>query len=155
MALSTAYLTSKQKQIWDLKGKGLLEASIARKLDVSRQAVHKALNVANAKVSQALQETARLNKIRVKTVDPTTGILVGYSPEFKTVAMITFSAKNGVQIWYRHEGDCKSCNQLQACRTTLLAEAEERDIQLPENYGSMLPSQLAEILFSKIIGEQG
>jgi len=154
MALSNCYLTSKQKQIWDLKGKGLLEANIARRLDVSRQTVHKALNVANAKVSQALQETARLNKIRVKTVDPTNGILVGYSPEFKTTAMITFSAKNGVQIWYRHEGDCKNCDQLQACRITLLAEAEEREIQLSENQSLMLPSQLAEILFSKIISER-
>jgi len=154
MSLSTAYLTLKQKQIWDLKGKGLLEASIARKLDVSRQTVHKALNVANAKVSQALQETAKLNKIRIKTVDPINGILVGYSPEFKTTAMITFSARNGVQIWYRHEGDCENCEQLPACRKSLLAEAKERDIGLTEDQKSMLPSQLAEILFSKIIGER-
>jgi len=154
MPLSTGYLTSKQKHIWDLKGKGFLEANIARKLDVSRQTVHKALKIANDKVSQALQETAKLNKIRVKTVDPTNGTLVGYSPEFKTTAIITFSAKNGVQIWYRHEGDCENCDQLKACRTTLLAEAEERDIQLPENRISMLPSDLAEILFSKIIGER-
>jgi len=70
MALSNGYLTSRQKCIWNLKGKGLLRTSIARRLDVSRQTVHKALNVANAKVSQALQETARLNKIRVRTVDP-------------------------------------------------------------------------------------
>jgi len=154
MALSSGYLTSKQKRIWDLKGKGFLEANIARKLDVSRQTIHKALNIANEKVSQALQETARLNKIRVKTVDPANGILVGYSPEFKTLAMITFSARNGVQIWHKHEGDCKNCDQLQACRKSLLVEAEERDIQLPENQNSMLPSQLSEILFSKIIGEQ-
>lgn len=154
MALSTAYLTLKQKHIWNLKSKGLLEANIARKLNVTRQTVHKALNVANTKISQALQETAKLNKIKVKTLDPTNGILVGYSPEFKTVAMITFSARNGVQIWYRHEGDCKNCDQLQACKTTLLVEAEDRKIQLPENLGSMLPSELAEILLSKITGER-
>lgn len=154
MALSNGYLTSKQKRIWDLKGKGLPEANIARKLDVSRQTVHKALNTANCKVFQALQETARLNKIRVDTVDSANGILVGYSPEFKATAMITFSAKNGVQIWYRHEGDCKNCDQLKTCRKSLLAEAEERDIQLSENQKSVLPSKLAEILFSRIIGER-
>lgn len=153
MALSTAYLTSKQTKIWNLKGKGLLEANIARRLNVSRQTVHKALNIANAKISQALQETARLNKIRVKTLDPNNGILVGYSQEFKTLVMITFSARNGVQIWYKHEGDCKNCDQLQACRTTLLIEAEERDIQLPKNHDSMLPSKLADVLFSKVMGE--
>jgi len=153
MALSTAYLTSKQKHIWNLKSKGLVEANIARKLNVTRQTIHKALNIANTKVSQALQETAKLNKIKVKTVDPTKGILIGYSPEFKTKAMITFSARSGVQIWFRHEGDCENCDQLQVCRTILLAEAEDRNIQLSENTDSMLPSKLAEILFSKIVGE--
>ena len=154
MALSTGYLTLKQRQIWGLKGKGLLETNIARRLNITRQTVHKALNVANTKVSQALQETARVNKIRVKTVDPTNGILIGYSQEFKTDALITFSARNGVQIWYRHEGDCWNCDQLQACRTTLLAEAEDRNIQLPENPDLMLPSKLAEVFFSKIMGER-
>ena len=153
MTLSMGYLTSRQKRIWDLKSKDLFEADIARRLDVTRQTVHKALNIANTKVFKALQETAKLNKIKVRTVDPTKGILVGYSPEFNTTAMITFSARNGVQIWYRHEGDCENCDQLQICRTTLLVEAEEREIQLPENKDSMLPSELAEILFSKIIGE--
>ena len=153
MTLSMGYLTSRQKWIWHLKSKGLLQASIARRLNVTRQTVHKALNVANTKVSQALLETAKINKIKVRTVDPTNGILIGYSPEFKTTAIITFSARNGVQIWYRHEGDCENCDQLQVCRTMLLAEAEDRNIQLPENSNSMLPSKLAEILFSKIIGE--
>jgi hypothetical protein len=153
MALSTGYLTSRQKQLWDLKSKGLLEVNIARRLNVTRQTVHKALNVANSKVSKALLETAKLNKIKIKTVDPTNGILIGYSPEFKTTALITFSARNGVQIWYRHEGDCENCDQLKVCRTMLLTEAEDRNIQLPENPNSMLPSKLAEILFFKIIGE--
>jgi len=155
MALSTGYLTSKQMQIWNLKSKGLLEANIARKLDVSRQTIHKALNVANTKVAQALQEAARLNKIAIKTVDPSRGILVGFSQEFKASVVITFSARNGVQIWYRHKGDCKSCDQLQTCITMLLAEAEEREVQLPEYHETMLPSELAEILFSKIMGERG
>lgn len=153
MALSTGYLTLRQKRIWDLKSKGLIEVNIARRLNVARQTVHKALNVANTKISQALLETAKINKIRVKAVDPTDGILIGYGLEFKTTAMITFSARNGVQIWYRHEGDCENCDQLQACRTMLLAEAEDRNIQLPENPNSMPPSKLAEILFSRIIGE--
>jgi transcriptional regulator len=153
MALSTGYLTSRQKQIWNLKSKGLLQVDIARRLGVTRQSVHKALSAANNKVSQALEEAAKINKIRVKTVDPTDGVLVGYSREFKTDALITFSARNGVQVWYRHEGDCKNCDQLQDCRAMLLAEAEDRNTQLPENSDSMLPSKLAEILFSKIIGE--
>ncbi|MEM3699437.1 MAG: hypothetical protein QXL57_01010 [Candidatus Bathyarchaeia archaeon] len=153
MSLTTGYLTSKQKLIWDLKSKGLSEASIARKLEVTRQTVHKALDIAISKIHAALEEAATINKIRIKTMDPTQGILVGYSPDFKTDAIITFSAKNGVQVWYKHEGDCRNCDQLQTCRKMLLVEAEERNMQLAENANSMMPSKLAEILFSKIIGE--
>ncbi len=153
MALSMAYLTSKQRLIWDLKRKGLPEAGIARKLGVTRQTTHKALNIANSKVYKALEEAAKLNKIKVRTVEPTKGVLAGYSPEFKTSVIITFSARNGVQIWYKHEGACETCDQLQVCRIMLLAETEDRNIQLPKNSDSILPSKLAEILFSKIMGE--
>jgi len=152
MSLSTGYLTSKQKLIWDLKKNGFLEVNIARKLKVTRQTVHKALNTANSKVYAALEEAAKIAKIRVENIDPSKGILVGYSPDLKTKALVTFSARNGIQVWYRHEGDCKNCDKLQACRGTLLAEAKDRSIQLPENADSMLPSKLAETLFSRIMG---
>jgi len=153
MTLSMGYLTSKQKLIWNLKNKGFSEAGIARKLSVTRQTVHKALNVANSKVSMALEEAAKLNRIKIQTIDTIKGILVGHSSEFRTAAIITFSARNGVQIWYRHEGDCENCDQLQVCKEMILAEAKDRNIQLPENTNSMLPSKLADILFSKITGE--
>jgi transcriptional regulator len=153
MALSAGYLTSKQMKIWDLKRRGFLEAGIARELNVSRQTVHKAADVADSKVSQALMETAKLNKTKVKTVDPAIGILSGFNSEFKTPVIITFSAKNGVQVWYKHEGDCENCDHFENCRKTLLAEIEERNIQPPENLGSISPSKIAELLFQKITGE--
>jgi DNA-binding CsgD family transcriptional regulator len=153
MSLTTGYLTSKQKLIWDLKRKGLSEANIARKLKVTRQTIHKALDIANSKVYAALKEAATINKIGIKAMDPAQGVVVGYSPDFKTDAIILFSAKNGIQVWYKHEGDCRNCDQLQTCRKMLLVEAEDRNMQLPENANSMMPSKLAEILFSKIIGE--
>lgn len=152
VALSVGYLTARQKQIWALQGKGLIEAEIARRLKVTRQTVHKALNTANNKVSKALLEAAQLNKIKVGSLDPAKGILIGRSRVFKTTTLITFSAKNGVQVWYKGEEDCWNCDQLQECRRILLAEAEERGIQLPEDKDSMLPSKLADILFSKIVG---
>jgi len=153
MSLITGYLTDKQKLIWDLRRKGFSEAGIARKLKVTRQTVHKSLDVANSKVFTALEEAAKINKIKIETLDPAKGILLGYSSYFKTAAIITFSAKNGVQVWYRHEGDCNNCDQFKFCKETLLSEAKERNIPLPENANSMPPSKLAEILFSKIIGE--
>jgi hypothetical protein len=150
--LSMGYLTPAQKQIWELKTTGIAEASVARKLKVTRQTVHKALDIANAKISQSLEETAKINKIKIESISPATGVLVGYSTHFRTKALITFSVKNGVQLWYKHEGDCKNCEQLDVCKTTLIAEAKDRNIDLPEG-NAIYPSELAETLFTKITGE--
>ncbi len=153
MTLSLGYLTSKQKIIWDLKSSGLQEAKIARKLNVTRQTVHKAIDTANVKIGEALAETAKINKIEIQTVDPTKGFLLGYSSHFKTKAFITFSAKNGVQVWYKHEGDCEKCSKLQTCRETLLVEAKDRNFLILDDTSKILPSKLAEALFAKIVGE--
>jgi hypothetical protein len=154
MTLSTGYLTAKQKIMWDLKSSGLQEANIARKLDITRQTVHQTLNIANLKIGEALEETAKLNKIETQKIDPDKGFLLGYSNHFKTQAFITFSAKNGVQIWYKHEGDCEKCSKLQTCRETLLTEAKDRNFLLLDDTCKILPSKLAEALISKITGEK-
>lgn len=153
VTLSAGYLTPKQKTIWDLKSTGLTESGIARKLSVTRQTVHKTLDIASSKVLESLEETARINNIKIESINLPTGVLVGYSAHFKTQALITFSVKNGIRAWYKHEGDCKNCEQLQTCKQTLFEEAKERNIPLPNNIESMLPSEFANVLFSKIIGE--
>ena len=153
MTLSLGYLTSKQKTMWDLKSNGLQEANIARKLNVTRQTVHKALDIANLKIGEALTEVAKINKIEVETLDANRGFLKGYSNHFKTQAFITFSAKNGIQLWYKHEGDCEKCQKLQTCRETLLSEAKDRNFLLLDDTSKILPSKLAEALFAKITGE--
>ena len=150
VSLSLGYLTSKQRLLWVLKRGGLREADIARKLHVSRVTVNKAVARANLKVGEALEETAQLNKIEIETVDAAKGFLSGYSPHFKTQAFVTFSAKNGVQVWYKHEGNCEKCSRLKACRDILLAEAEERRFLITEDPSRILPSRLANVLFSKI-----
>jgi hypothetical protein len=152
-ALSDGYLTPKQLKIWYLKRRGFFEAGIARELKVSRQTVHKAVDVAESKVAQALMETARLNKIRVKAVDPAMGLLSGFSAEFKTTAIITFSMRNGVQVWYKHEGDCKNCDNLDNCKKTLLAEIEERNIRPSESLESMPPTRISEFLIQRLMEE--
>jgi len=139
--------------MWDLKSSGLQEAHIARKLNVTRQTVHKALDTANLKIGEALEEMAKINKIEVQTLDPNKGFLLGYSSHFKTPAFITFSAKNGIQVWYKHEGDCEKCSKLQTCRETLLAEAKDRNFLLLDDTSKILPSKLAEALIAKITGE--
>ena len=153
MTLSLGYLTPKQKNIWNLKTSGLQEAHIAKQLSITRQTVHKALDTANTKIGEALQETAKINKIDIQTVNPERGFLMGYSSHFKTKAFITFSAKNGIQVWYKHDGDCQKCSKLESCRETLLAEAKDRNFLLLDDTSKILPSQLAEALISKITGE--
>jgi hypothetical protein len=147
------YLTSKQKLVWRLKSEGFTEAGIGRKLDITRQTVHKALNVANQKVLQALEETAKINRIEIQTVSPTQGYLTGYSSHFNTEAFVTYSPSHGIQIWYEHEGNCNKCRRAKECRDILLKEASERKIDFGEDVDKILPSKLAKILFSKMKGE--
>lgn len=154
MSLSAGYLTSKQRMIWGLKSSGLPEADIARKLQVTRQTVHKAVNTANTRVLESLEEAAKLNKIEIENIDAAKGFLVGYSSHFKTKAFVTFSAKNGVQVWYKHEGNCEKCDRLQTCRDILLVEAYERNFLVTEDTSRILPSKLADALFSRIAGDQ-
>ena len=152
MNLHLGYLTKKQSFIWSLSSNGLTEAGIARKLSITRQTVHHALNSANQKIGESLEETANINKIEIQTLNPTKGFLIGYSPHFKTQTFITFSAKNGIQIWYKHEGNCEKCKRQTACREVLLEEAKERKLPLQEPADQVLPSKLAEALFSAITG---
>lgn len=153
MTLSVGYITQKQTQIWNLRKKGLPEATIARKLNVTRQTVHKAIDVANGKIEQALIEAAKLSRTEVKNVDSVKGILTGYSLEFGTQVIVTFSANNGIQVWYKHEGNCRNCDNLGKCWNTLLVEIEDRNIQLHGDFESFPPSKLAELLFKKIMDE--
>jgi hypothetical protein len=153
MALSLGYLTPKQTQLWDLKSSGVPEATIARRLNITRQTVHQTIGTANTKIAEALEETAKINKIETQKLFPEKGFLMGYSVHFKTPVFITFSAKNGIQVWYKHEGDCEKCRKLQTCRETLLAEARDRNFLIIEDPSKISPSKLAEALFSKIAGE--
>ncbi len=154
VSLSTAYLTSKQRIIWGLKSKGHQEVSIARELNITRQTVHKTINIANQRVFDSLNEAAQLNNIDVQTINTAKGFLSGYSPHFKTQAFVTFSAKNGVQVWYKHEGHCQTCQRLQKCRELLVTEAKARNFLLTEDINQLSPSKLADVLFSKIMGEK-
>ena len=153
MALSSGYITQKQAEIWEFKRKGCSESDIARKLQVTRQTVHKAADLANMGIEAALAEAANLNKIRIEKTDAAKGILVGRSIEFRMPVIVTFSSRNGLQVWYKHEGDCVHCERIQKCKDTLLAEMEARNIQLKEDEKSIPPSRLAELFFKSLLRE--
>ncbi len=153
MSLLHGYLTPRQRRIWRLRFQGLTQADISRTLNVTRQTVNRAVTTIDAKVSRALTEAAQLHGVEARRLDPLKGYLLGYSSRLKTEVLMTFSSKNGVQIWYRGEGECGSCSRLEECTRILLSEAEERGIQLAEGDKASSPSKLAERLFIRILGE--
>jgi DNA-binding CsgD family transcriptional regulator len=153
MNLSSGYLSLRQRQIWGLKNRGKQEASIAKELNVTRQNIHNTLKTANSRIAQSLTEAAQINKIEIQTLNTQKGFLSGYSHHFKAQAFVTFTAKNGIQIWYKHEGNCEKCKRLKQCRAMLVAEANERNFLLTQDANEILPSKLADALFSKISGD--
>jgi len=144
-------LTDKQLLLWRLRRSGLSISEIASRLGISRQAVHKSLQSIESKVYRALIATARASKIEVRKIDAQKGVLVGWSPGLDTEVYITFSSKNGIQIWFRHERrDCKDCPFREDCKRILFEEAEERGISLPKDE-NLDPSDLAKLLFEKLV----
>jgi DNA-binding CsgD family transcriptional regulator len=153
MSFRFGYLTPRQRKYWSLRRGGSTQAEISREMDVTRQTVNKTFNAIDSNVSRALLEAAQINRIQISRLDAEKGFLLGRSPSFGIEALVTFSERNGIQVWYRGEGGCSECSWLSSCRQKLLIEAEERGIQLPEEAEDVEPSKLAEILFKKIMEE--
>ncbi|MCD6510780.1 MAG: hypothetical protein J7L11_10400 [Thermoprotei archaeon] len=143
-------LTDRQLSLWRLKRSGLRISEIAARLGISRQAVHKGLRAVEAKIYRALVSAAMASKVEIRNIDVEKGLLVGWSPWLKVDVYILFSAKNGVQIWFKHEGNCRECPLRDDCRSLLLDEAEERGIMLPKGE-DIEPSQLAKMFFKKLL----
>jgi DNA-binding CsgD family transcriptional regulator len=149
--LPRAYLTDRQLEVWRLRLRGLSKAEIGRRRGVSRQAVYDAEGVMLRKVEAALRHAAGANMIEVRHIDPTKGILLGYSPATKNRVIVTFSARNGVQTWHYEQPDCGACQWEDRCRNRLLAEAEERGIRVLDEERQLPPSKLAHLIFSRVI----
>jgi hypothetical protein len=123
---------------------------IASRLGVSRQAIHKTLNQANERVLGALLDTAQINKLDIKKVDPSKGVLVGYSLGFRSKVFVIYSAQNGVQLWYEHQGQCEGCQRREDCTQKLLETAKEWEVELTGEEEKLPPTLLAERLFSEV-----
>ena len=151
MGFQFGYLTPLQRKYWGLRRRGLTQADISRELDVTRQTVNKTLNVIDSRVSRALLEAARVNRVEISQVNPEQGFLLGRSPSLGMDVLVTFSARNGILVWYRGEGGCAECSWRSRCKQNLVTEAEDRGIPLPEAMEEMEPSQLSELLFKNIM----
>ena len=154
MSVLSGYLTSYQAEIWHLFRRGLSQTEIASNLGVSRQAIHKTVNKANDRVLKALLDTAEINKLDVKKVDPAKGILVGYSQGFYSRVFLAYSPKNGVQLWYEHQGQCETCQRREECISKLMETANEWEMDLAEENKMLPPTLLAEKMFSGVAGSK-
>jgi transcriptional regulator with XRE-family HTH domain len=137
--------------MWSLKRKGFSQAEISRRMNVTRQTVNKTINVIDSKITKALLEAAQLNRINVKNVNSQKGFLFGRSMVFDMDVLVTFSERNGLQLWYKGEGGCSNCADSEDCKQRLIAEAEERGITLPDNTKIIEPARIADLLFMKIM----
>jgi len=155
MAFFNAYLTPKQMNLWRLRFDGHTQSEISRITGVTRQTINKAFGVINSKVTNALLEGAKFNRIEINRLDMERGYLLGRSLEFGLEALITFSDENGLQIWYKGEGNCSQCETVDGCREKLIKEAKIRGIPIPEDSEKEIPSYIADILFEKIMEEAG
>jgi len=151
--MRSGYLTSKQLTFWSLRRQGLTQAEVSRKVGVTPQTTNKTFNAIDAKMYRALTDAAQLHRLDIRGIDLRKGFLLGHSPTWKTDALVTFSAANGVQVWYKGEGDCSDCTKLESCRQALIKESEERGIPLPRDKARVSPSQLSDNLFKAILEE--
>ena len=150
--LHSAYLTARQLHTWDMMRNGLSQSEIARRLNVSRQAVNQLAQVIPDKVAAALQDASSLNRVEARLVDSTRGILVGWSREFQTEAVVTLNPKVGLRIWYQHNlGRCKICPDGKKCRSVLFEEAEGLGVSLTRQEKDLDPSKLSGLIFKRAL----
>jgi len=138
--------------VWSLISRGLSVASIAGKLRTTRQFVNQTKLAAEAKLSTTLLEVAQANDLQVTRLYPEQAILLGYHPALKRKAIITYSTRHGIKVWYWHNNPEEVTNQefLRQTREYLLDLAKERGIEV-EGAADMHPAKLASIIFSKLV----
>lgn len=147
-------LSQKQKIVWSLISKGLSVATIADRLKTSRQYVNQTRQTAEAKLSTALMEAARVNDLHVTQLHPKEALLIGYHPVLKRKAIVTYTTSHGIKVWYWHDNPEEETNQdfLKQTREYLLDLAKERDLEI-ENAATLHPAKLARIVFRKLAPE--
>jgi len=142
------YPTENQLKIWELKRNQFKQKEIADKRKVTIGFVSRSLSEANRRIEDLLQSVANGNKISLNALNGELGYARGKSHMFDVMAYITFSPKNGVQVWYEDKGDCVSCEKYSYCREVIQQEFKERNIKLESQ--SLQPTLLIERLIIEI-----
>ncbi len=148
-------LTGRKLAIWSMRRSGLSLAEIGRRLDLSRQYIHKAVKGVDQEVERSLRGVAFAAQIEVHRLDPEKGVLLGYSHETRDRAIVTFSTRYGSHIWHYFAGKCDDCELRDKCKELILGEAEERGITLSAEEKRNSPAEIAQRVFTNIMGDLG
>ncbi|MHA2305714.1 MAG: hypothetical protein ACXACU_10000 [Candidatus Hodarchaeales archaeon] len=140
--------TKRQVTIWNMKRNKLKGGEIAKQIKVDPAFVSRSLKETNKRIERLLKDAGKMNKIKLNLTNGELGFARGHSYIFNVPAFITFSPINGLQVWYEHKGECTNCEEFAECRTVLLQEFKERNIQVPEP--SLRPTDLSDLLLKKI-----
>jgi hypothetical protein len=132
---------------WTMRRRGTANIAIANLLGISRQAVSKALHSIDGKIESALRDMARANRIQIEKIALERGVLFGWSIPFQTDAYIFIAEKHGMQVWYEHDGDCKTCDEFTQCIEFIWDFALELGINIEKTAD---PTKMAEELLTKI-----
>jgi hypothetical protein len=147
-------LSPKQMTVWSLISRGFSVSAIADKLETTRQYVNQTRLTAEAKLSTTLLEVARANDLQVTRLYPKEAILLGYHPALNRKAIVTYSTRHGIKVWYWHDNPEEVTNEefLRQTREYLLDLAKERGMAV-ENVANVHPAKLAHVIFGKLVPE--
>jgi hypothetical protein len=147
-------LSEKQRIVWSLLGGGLSASEVAARLGSTRQFVNQTKLAAEAKLSASLLDVAQANSIQVKRLDSRKGILFGYHPGIKRKAVVTYSTKYGIKVWYWHDNPEAVTDKefLEETRSYLIDVAKERHVNVKDTKG-VHPAKLAQFVFSELVPE--
>jgi len=143
------YIPTDEKQFgfWIMRRRGTPNITIANQLGISRQAVSRALLTIDKKIGTALEDMAHANQIAIEKVNVERGILFGRSIPFQSQVIIFVSIKHGIQVWYKHEGECEKCQRYTECIELLWDYADELGITIEKTDD---PTMMAEELFTRV-----
>jgi hypothetical protein len=147
-------LSQSQKTIWALLGTGLSVTSIAEKLKTTRQYVNQTRLTTQTKLATTLLEVAQINNLQVTKLIPQQAILLGYQPELKKQAILTYTTTHGLKMWYWHDNpqEVTDTTYLNQTRQYLIDIAKERGLEI-HDADKIHPAKLAHLIFCKLIPE--
>jgi len=129
---------------------GLSQSEIARRLKVRRQVVNKMIGTIPERITSALNDAAKLNRVEPKYLDVSRGVLFGWSRDLQTEVVIAMGPE-GLQVWYQHNlGRCDMCPDETRCKSMLLKNARDLSVSLTSQERKLEPSKLSNIIFSRL-----